>query len=405
MRAVSTDCEVRSYPFAEAHRLDVDPVYDHIREHEPLCRVRLPYGGDAWLVTRHEDVRAVLVDPRFSRAAGLGRDEPRASVATPPRGMMDMDPPDLTRLRKLVTSAFTARRVERLRTRALAIATELVDRMIETGAPADLVKDFAQTLPITMICELLGIPVSDRKDFRAWAGAFVSGEALTAEQRNLGLGNLIGYMGELVRKRRDTPSDDLLGALVVARDGHGKLSEEELLMLAVGLLSAGYETTANQIPIFAYVLLTHPGQLQLLSAQPSLVPSAVEELMRYVPLGATVGIPRWAVADVQLSGGTIQAGEPVYADRTAANRDPRVFVDPHKLDITRQPNPHIGFGHGIHHCLGAQLARLELQVSLSVLLDRLPGLTLAVDEEDLAWRKGVTLRGLVALPVAWKERT
>jgi cytochrome P450 len=325
-------------------------------------------------------------------------------VATPPRGMMDMDPPDLTRLRKLVTSAFTARRVERLRTRALAVATGLVDRMIETGGPADLVEDFARTLPITMICELLGIPVSDRKDFRTWATAFVSGSSLTAEERTASLGNLMAYMAELVRERREQPSDDLLGALVAARDGQGKLTEEELLLLAVGLLTAGYETTANQIPIFTYVLLTHPGQLGLLLSQPSLVPSAVEELMRFVPLAATVGIPRWAVADVRLSGGTVMAGEPIYADRTAANRDPRVFDEPHKLDITRQPNPHVGFGHGIHHCLGAQLARLELQVSLSVLLDRLPGLTLAVDEDDLVWREGVTLRGLVGLPVAWKER-
>jgi cytochrome P450 len=402
MRAVSTDREVRSYPLSEAHRLDLDPAYDHIREHEPLCRVRLPYGGDAWLVTRHEDVRTVFSDPRFSRAAGLGRDEPRASVATTPRGMMDMDPPDLTRVRKLVTGAFTPRRVERLRSRALEIANNLVDRVHEAGAPAELVADFAHHLPITMICELLGIPVIDRQEFREWSTAFVSGSSLTAEQRQAALDQLLAYIAELVRHRRQHPSDDLLGALVMAADEQGRLTEPELLMLGTGLLSAGYETTTNQIPIFVYTLLIHPGQLRLVRADPGLVASAVEELMRYVPLAASVGIPRWAVADVRLSGGTVMAGEPIYADRTAANRDPRVFVDPHRLDVTRHPNPHIGFGYGFHHCLGAQLARMELQVSLTVLLRRLPGLAFAVAEDDLVWRTGTVLRSLEALPVTWE---
>lgn len=407
MRAVSTDRtsgnqQVRGYPFGDPSRLELDPLYAYVQENEPLCRVRLPYGGDAWLVTRHEDVRTVLVDPRFSRAATLTHEEPRITVDNVPRGMMDMDPPDLTRLRRLVAGAFTARRVERLRTRALTIATELVDSMVAAGKPADLVSDFGLPLPVTMICELLGVPGSDRAEFGTWSEAFMSTTAMTPEQRNVNLGRLMQYMAELVRQRREEPADDLLGALVAARDGHGKLAEDELLFLAAGLLAAGYETTATQIPNFVYALLMHPDQLELLVARPELVPGAVEELMRYVPLTAKVTVPRFATQDVPLSGGTIEAGQWVFAARSAANRDPRVFSEPDRLDITRQPNPHVGFGHGIHHCLGAQLARLELQVALSVLLERLPGLSLNVPEEQLSWRAGNALRGLVALPIRWE---
>jgi cytochrome P450 len=397
MRAVHHDCAVQSYPFTEPRGLELDPRYAHARENEPLCPVRLPYGEDAWLVTRHADVRTVLVDPRFSRAAGLTRDEPRVSEDVPQRGMMDMDPPNLTRLRRLVAGAFTARRVERLRTRCLAVANSLVDQM--SGPTVDLVADFGLPLPVTMICELLGVPAGDRTDFQLWSQAFVSTTSMSAQQRNACVGQLMDYMAGLVRLRRSEPSDDLLGALVAARDGQGRLTEDELLFLAAGLLAAGYETTATQIPNFVYTLLTHPAQLDLLRSRPELVASAVEEMMRFVPLTATVSIPRWAVQDVELSGGVIGAGEPVFASRSAANRDPRVFRDPDSLDITRQPNPHVGFGYGIHHCLGAQLARLELQVAVSVLLDRLPGLQFAASEVELSWRTGNALRGLVALPI------
>jgi cytochrome P450 len=250
-----------------------------------------------------------------------------------------------------------------------------------------------------MICELLGVPVSDRADFQVWSRALVSTTSFAPAEREEHIGRLMGYMAGLVRQRREEPTDDLLGALVAARDGHGKLTEDELIFLAGGLLAAGHETTATQIPNFVYVLLTHPDQLALLRSRPDLLPGAVEELMRWVPLISSAPIPRWAVADVELSGGTVEAGDAVFALMSVANRDPRVFTDPHRLDITRQPNPHVGFGHGIHHCLGAQLARLELQVAISVLFERLPDLELAVADSDLKWRTGHALRGLLALPV------
>ncbi|MEV4316341.1 cytochrome P450 [Actinocrispum sp. NPDC049592] len=390
---------MRSYPFGPAQRLELHPLYGYVREHEPLCRVRLPFGEDGWLVTRHQDVRAVYTDPRFSRAAGIGRDEPRVTEYIPPRGIMDMDPPHLTRLRRLVAGAFTARRVERLRTRAVTIATELADRLVDAGPPADLVEDFGVPLPVTMICELLGVPVEDRSEFRVYAEAFVSGTSLSGEERAGYVAKLMAYFAGLVRRRREEPTDDLLSALVAARDGQGRLSEDELLFLAAGLLGAGFETTATMIPNFVFELLTHPDQLALLLSRRELVPSAVEELMRFVPLATGPAIPRWALEDVSLSGGVVPAGSAVFASRSAANRDPSVFRDPDTLDITRQPNPHMGFGHGIHHCLGAQLARLELAVALEVLLDRLPGLEFAVPPRDLTWRMGNALRALATLPV------
>ncbi|GAB3884674.1 cytochrome P450 [Kibdelosporangium lantanae] len=398
MPAAHRECSVQSFPFGEPHGLEFDARFDKVRADEPLCRVRTPYGVDAWLVTRHEDVRTVLVDPRFSRAAGVGKDEPRITEDVQPRGILDMDPPNVTRMRRLVAGAFTARRVERLRTRALDIAHGLVDAIAPSGS-ADLVADYGFPLAVTMICELLGVPVGDRPEFETWSQALVSTTAFSPAERQAQIGELMAYMGGLVRRRREEPTDDLLGALVAARDGHGRLTEEEMVFLAGGLLAAGHETTATQIPNFVYVLLSHPDQLALLRSRPDLLPSAVEELMRWVPLTLSVPVPRWALEDIELSGGVVKAGEPVFAQMSAANRDPKVFQDPHRLDITRQPNPHVGFGYGIHHCLGAQLARLELQVAISVLFERLPGLEVAVADTDLDWRTGHALRGLLALPV------
>jgi cytochrome P450 len=390
---------VRTYPFNVADRLTADPMYAYVREHEPLCRVRLAYGEDAWLVTRHQDVRTVYADPRFSRAAGIGRDEPRLSEYIAPRGMMDMDPPHLTRLRKLVTGAFTPRRIERLRARTLAVAGELVDKIVEKGPGADLVADFGEQLPMIMICEMLGVPVADRGEFQVLSEALISGTWMDGDQRAAYISKLMEYFAGLVHQRRREPADDLLGALVAARDEEGRLTEEELLFLAAGLHGAGFETTTTQIPNFVYTLLTHPDQLSLLLSRRELIPSAVEEMMRFVSLFSGAAIPRWALEDIELSGGTVSAGSAVFASVAAANNDPRVFQDPERLDITRQPNPHMGFGYGIHHCLGAQLARLELAVALSVLLDRLPRLEFAIPEEDLSWRTGSALRGPVSLPV------
>jgi cytochrome P450 len=393
--------EPTAYPFSSPDRLNLDPLYAHLRVEQPLIRVRLPYGEDAWLVTRYRDVRTVLGDPRFSRAAVLDRDEPRVRPEPSTGGILSMDPPDHTRLRRLVAKAFTMRRVEALRPHVQQIADGLLDRMIEHGPPADLVEEFALPLPIIVICELLGVPYEDRADFRTWSDAALSTTSLPQETIQEYIQNLHDYMAGLVAERRVRPTEDLLGALVRARDEEDRLTEDELVRMGVGLLIAGHETTASQIPNFVYVLLTHPDECARLRAEPELVPRAVEELLRYIPLGAAAAFPRYATEDVELSGVLVRAGEPVLAVMASANRDGEVFPDPDTLDLTREENPHVGFGHGVHHCLGAPLARLELQVALGALLRRLPGLSFAVPEDELPWKSGMLVRGLTSLPVTW----
>ncbi|MGP4016349.1 cytochrome P450 [Saccharopolyspora sp. 5N708] len=397
-----TTTEPRTYPFSQADALNLDPIYARLREQEPLSRIRLPYGESAWLATRYEDAKIVLGDPRFSRAAALDHDEPRMRPQASSGGLLTMDPPDHTRLRKLVAKAFTARRVEQLRPRTQQIADDLIDRILEHGGPADLVEDFALPLPITVICELLGVPYADRRDFRVWSDAFLSTTKLTPAQVTDYIDRMMGYMAGLIAERRALPADDLLSALIAARDEQDRLSEEEMVRLAAGILVAGHETTATQIPNFVYVLLTHPEQLAELREHLDGMPQAVEELMRYVPLGVGAGFPRYATEDVELGGVLVRAGEPVLVSTGSANRDESVFSDAEQLDLTRREASHIGFGHGPHHCLGAQLARMELQVALSTLLRRLPGLRFATSADDVDWKSGMLVRGPQKMLVSWQ---
>jgi cytochrome P450 len=392
----------RDYPFSPPHRLDVDELYARLRTEQPVIRVQLPFGERAWLATRYDDVRTVLGDPRFSRAASVGRDYPRTHAHQPELGILAMDEPEHGRLRRLATKAFTARRVESLRPRTEEIAAELLDAMAATGSPADLVEHFATPLPIRVICDLLGVPASDQDKFHVWSEAIVSTTSLTPERIGEYIGNLHAYIAALLAERRREPAGDLLTAMAQARDADPDgPSEAELVAFSAGLLAAGHETTVTQIPNFVYALLTTPGATDQLRADPALIPSAVEELLRWVPLGAASTFARYAVEDVELGGITIRAGEPVLGSLTSANRDERVFADPDGPDLARQPNPHLGFGHGIHHCVGAQLARMELQVALGALIHRFPGLRLGVPEDQLEWKSGMLVRGLKSMPVAW----
>ncbi|MGW4466426.1 cytochrome P450 [Micromonospora sp. NPDC004704] len=402
MTEIQQVSSAHAYPFNPPERLDLDPKYAELREHEPLTRIRMPYGEEAWLATRYADVRVVLGDPRFSRAAAAAHDEPRSTPQRLATGILSMDPPEHTRIRTLVAKAFTARRVEQLRPRTQQIADELVDGLVHTGPPADLVEDFATPLPIRVICELLGVPVADEHKFHLWSEAIVSTTSLSPETIQEYYGNLYAYMGGLIAQRREKPTDDLLGAMVRARDSdEGRLTEEEMVQLAAGLLAAGHETTVTQIPNFVYTLLRNPQELARLRADRTLLPGAIEELLRHVPLGAASGFARYALEDVELGGVLVRAGEPVIVELGSANRDHRVFGDPDRLDLTREHNPHLGFGHGVHHCLGAQLARMELQVAIGTLLDRLPELRLAIPEAELPWKSGMLVRGLKHMPVEW----
>jgi cytochrome P450 len=386
----------RRYPFSR-NRLDPDPLCAQLRRDEPACRVQLPYGRPAWLVTTYEFAKLVLGDQRFSREATLTGDNPRVDpvdIAQVPESILSMDPPRHTRIRQLAGKAFTPRRVEQLRPRARQIAAGLIGDMTAAGPPTDLVQGFSLAFPAIVICELLGVPEADRRQFRR-----PHSTASQEDQQEIYL-SLFVYFDGLIAQRRKRPGDDLLSWLVQARDNDDRLTETELQFLAVSLLVGGYETSAHQITNMVYTLLARRQQLDLLRSRPELIPDAVEEMLRYIELGSAIN-PRNATVDVRLGGVLVRAGEPVLCDISAANRDHSVFDRPDELDITRQPNPHLAFGYGPHFCPGASLARMELQVSLETILSRLPGLRLAVPDSDLSWEEGTLIRGLTALPLSW----
>ncbi|MER6504911.1 cytochrome P450 [Streptomyces sp. NPDC001455] len=394
----TADVTPLAYPFNTAAGLELSEEYERVRDQQGLLRVQMPYGEPAWLVTRYADARLVLGDQRFSRAAALSHDEPRQSEGRRDSGILSMDPPDHTRLRSLVAKAFTVRQVEKLRPQVRALTSDLLDEMEAAGQPADLVDLFALPLPVAVICRMLGVPTEDRPKFRVWSDAALSTSSLTAEEFDRNREELRAYMAELIAQHRAEPRDDLMTALIEARDGRDRLSELELVDLCVGILVAGHETTASQIPNFVLTLLDHPDQLARLRAEPGLIPNAVEELLRFVPLGSGSGQPRYATEDIEVGGTLVRAGSPVLVAIGAANRDALRFSAPGVLDVAREGNQHLGFGHGVHHCLGAPLARLELQEALSALIARFPGLRLA---DDVTWKSEMLVRGPRVMPIGW----
>ena len=347
--------------------------------------------------------RRFVLDPKLALTAAeleahvaeLAPDE-RAN-----ENLLAKDGEDHRRLRRLVTKAFTPRIVEQLRTRIQEIADDLIDRVEERGS-MELVDDFAFPLPITVIAELLGIPVGDRQRFREWSSNVVM-PALTPEDRELARrrsDEFIEYLDDLFAERRARPTDDLVSALVQAEDGGDTLSANELSSMVVLLIVAGHETTVSLLTAAMHTLLTYPEQLAALRADRSLMASAVEELLRFdSPVERT--ITRWVAADTELGGQTLRRGDLVIAVVGSANRDSRQFPNADTLDLTRADNKHVGFGRGPHYCLGAPLARLETEIALETLLRRLPGLRLEIAEEDLYWRPIPLFRSLAELPVAW----
>jgi cytochrome P450 len=319
VEGVLAGAAVRPYPFGPVTGLDIDPLYFWLQEHEPLSRVQLRYGEAGWLLVRYEDCRVALDDRRFSLAEAAVRDVPRLTPQRFGAILTDQDPPEHTRLRRLVVRAFTVRRVAQLRAQAERIAGELLDQLVRAGQPADLVAGFAVPLPGLMICELLGVPYAERDEFTEWVGAFMSTTALTGEERGAQVGRLAGYLTALAGQRAQDPADDLLSVLVAASEDGDRLTSDEVIQLTLVLLAAGYESTASQIANFTYALLTHPDQLGLLRSRPELMPNAVEELMRWVPLLVTADtLPRYALAEVELPSGTVPAGDPVLLAKHAA---------------------------------------------------------------------------------------
>jgi cytochrome P450 len=391
------------FPTITAQGLDPDPLLAELRATQPVVRVQLPFGEPCWLLTRYEDVRAMLADPRFSRAATIGTDVGRMAEFFPIEdSILGMDPPEHTRIRRLVSATFTARRMQALRGRAQEIVDGLLDAMEASEQPVDFVQAVALPLPITMICELLGVPFEDRARFNGWADIFMTSSGHTVEELLDAHGQLTAYLADLIAKRRAEPTDDILGALVQARDEDDSvITEGELQSLAMAILVAGYETTANQLGKFVFCLLENPEQLQRLREHPDLVPNAVEELMRLIPLSAGSQIAYLATEDVEIGGVLIRAGEGVIASTASANRDESVFAHADELDVERPDIFQLGFGHGSHYCLGAHLARVELQVALESLLARFPDLRLAVPAAEVPWKDGSAVWGLEALPLCF----
>jgi cytochrome P450 len=369
----------------------------------PVFRAELPDGRIAWLVTGYDNVRQMIIDQRFSRALAVAPGQARQGFEMFAAGSINgMDPPEHTRLRKLVASAFTARHVEALRPRVASIVNQLIDAMAGRPQPADLVAGFSLPLPAQVICEMLGVPAADTGQFHAWSDTIMadwqrdSGEIMTA------LVELYGYFGALIQAKRARPADDLMSALIAARDDADRLSEQELTVMCCTLLIGGHETTANQINLSLLLLFDHPGQVARLRADPDLIPAAVEELLRYIRLGS-LPPARVTREDVQLGGVVIPAGEQVIPLFSTANRDPTVFADPDRFDVTRDAASHLAFGAGVHHCLGAQLARVELQEAFRGLIGRLPGLRLAVPASELEFKPGMAIHSLRELPVRWDQ--
>ncbi|MEV0233500.1 cytochrome P450 [Nonomuraea sp. NPDC050786] len=389
-------------------------AYDYLRRTGSVRRIHRA-GVPVWLVTGYDEVRLVLTDQRFVKEPA--RWPVPIEEADPGLGGLDRfvgrhllysDPPGHTRLRRLVSKTFTPRRVAEFEPMIRTVVDELLKRF-DVQDEIDLVGWFAVPIGTTVICEVLGIPAAERKDFRRWSLPLVSDDesarsgAELAAGRRAALVQLSEYLGALIRQKRARPTPDLLSALIQARDGDARLSETELVAMALLLLIAGHETTVNLIGNAMLALLTHPDQADLLRRRPDLLPGAVEELVRYEGSVMICSL-RVTGEPVELAGVRIPEGELVMAVVAAADRDPARFADPQRLDVTRSANPHLGFGAGAHYCVGAPLARLQGRIAIGELLRRYPRMELAVPRHELSWHPSISLRGLHSLPVAPRGR-
>jgi len=371
-------------------------VHARLRAQRPVSAVIMPGGHPAWLVTGYADARASLADPRLLKSTQGWQPDPDSIYGALDGHMLNRDPPDHERLRRLVNKAFTARHVERLRPRITAITAGLLDAM-SAQREVDLLASFAFPLPITVICELLGIPVADRDDFRKWSASIIS-DAVSPEVFQADATAMVRYFRALLAAKRRRPADDLLSALVTARDEGDRLQENELVSMAFLLMLAGHETTVNLIASGMLALLLNPAELDRLRADPALIGGAVEELLRYVsPVNHATY--RVTAEPVEIGGACIGTGEVVVVGLSSADRDPCRYADPERLDLGRDSSGHLAFGHGIHYCLGAPLARLEAEIAFGALLDRFGSMRLAVPADSLRWRPSTLIPGLEALPV------
>lgn len=390
-----------------AFMADPYTAYARWRQAGPVHRTATPDGQQVWIVTRYDDIRTALADPRLSLSKTHARPGSYQGFSLPPAldaNLLNLDPPDHTRIRGLVAKAFTPGRVESLRPPIEQHADALLDAIADRGH-ADLIEEYAALLPLTVIGELLGVPAGPRADFRRWTSAMLAPDPAKPSAMKEAIGGIVKLLAGLIAAKRASPGGDLLSAMISARDDEDKLSEDELLSLAFLILGAGYENSIHLIGNSILALLSSPhlaAELPLaeLAATGSLPGPVLEELIRFADPNQ-YAIRRFATEDLSIGGVPIPAGETILLGVASANRDPSRFPEPDRLDPARAGNPHLSFGRGIHYCLGAPLAKLETEVALGKLLRRLPGLTLAAKPDELRWRPSFRSRGLLELPVTW----
>lgn len=400
--------DLLDYPFSGAVPLDPPVEWAQVREQCPVVAVRLPSGDEAHLVTRYEEARALLADPRFTRQipvdaeSRIGASEDGGVFSRQATsGLKIFEGEGHLRWRRLMAKAFTIKRVESMRPRIQALADELVDKMVAAGPRADIARDIGAILPVRVIGDLLGVPTEDLHRFAAWSDAILtltrhSKAEVDAARQDFGI-----YLAKLIEAKRAEPGDDLLSELINVTDSEdGRLDMVELIVTAMAILVAGHETTANMIGKMTAMLLADRSRFEAVVADPSIVPSAVDEVLRF-DTNPSIGVPRYVSEDITVGGAEIGAGSTVIVSPAIANRDPRRFPEPERMDLRRTNNQHLSFGAGPHFCLGQPLARAELQVVLATLARRLPTLRLAIDRRELRVKQGLIVVGFEEVPVEW----
>lgn len=403
--------ELLAFPFPYAdHSMECPAEYGRLRQECPVAKVHMPYGGDAFLLTRYTDVVKAYTDPQYDLIQLSDGDVPRleagrvTGVTEEGESLFSVSNARHNKIRRLVTQAFTVQSANTLRPRVVDVTHELIDAMERKGPPADLFEDYAIQTPMAVICDLLGVPQKDEKLFRRWGKSIISTTA-TNQERAEQWGQMMQYLGGVIEREKKQLGTNVISTLIKAREQGGDevITQPELYSFAVGLIAAGFETVSTTFTNSAFLLLQRPELVEQLKSNiddPGYIASAIEEILRITPIGA--GRPRITRSEVELGGVTIPNGEVVLLSSTSANYDESIFQHADEIDFERQANPMIAFGRGIHACLGQQIARMELQVLWSTLLKRLPAVHLAVSPSEVPWRPDETLTfGPAALPVAW----
>ncbi|WP_369250930.1 cytochrome P450 [Streptomyces sp. R41] len=396
--------ETLTCPFDFSRALEFDPELAALMERESLTRIRLPYGeSDVWLVTDFESVQQVTCDRRFSRAEIMGHDYPRLTPEpiVSRESINVMDPPHSSRVRSLVSQAFTQQRVDGMRERIVLLADSLLDDMEKEGPPADLVRHLSDPFPQHTILDLLGIPRAEWPRMHEYVHRLLVTGRGNKEAAAKAKADLTAYFLDMVEQRRRTPGDDIISVMIAARDGEDQLTDREMAVMALTLVLSGQDTATCQISDIAYLLLTRPELVDYLRKGPETLTEGIHELLRYIPFRKGVGIPRVALEDVDLNGVRIRAGEFVHVSYLTANRDPARYPKPHDIDFERPRAPHMTFGWGGHRCIAVPLAMAELEVAVGRLLERFPGLRLAVPPEEVRWDTETIRRFPIELPVTW----